>query len=264
MREPEQHLVQFYASDGFLAESVTRFLAEGLNAGEPAVIIATEAHREVFARELRARDIDVANLVESKRLVMLDADATLAELMAAGMPEPERFERVIGGVLRNLGAATPGKSIRAYGEMVDLLWRRGEQDAAIELEELWNELRGRFEFRLLCAYVIDSFYKQEGILRVCSTHSQMLAPETNPGESDDVSQVVSVVGHQDRGAHRSRARATQGFVASAKSGRCGDRSKARSRRPARERRNTDPSRRRQRTHSLGQSGGAGAARVRSA
>src|ERR1051325_8683770 len=142
-RAPEQHLVQFYASDGFLADEVTRFLAEGICDGEPAVIIASQAHRDAFMGHLHGRDIDTAQLIEAKRLVMLDAEATLAEFMVAGTPHPERFEHVVGGVLANLAATAPGKSIRAYGEMVDLLWRRGQQDAAIRLEELWNDLRGR-------------------------------------------------------------------------------------------------------------------------
>jgi PAS domain S-box-containing protein len=176
-REPEQHLVQFYASDAFLADEVTRFVAEGLGAGEPAVIIATQAHRDAFTRHLRARDIDVLGLIESKQLVMLDADATLMEFMTTGAPHADRFEHVIGGVLANMAATSPGKNVRAYGEMVDLLWRRGQQDAAIRLEELWNDLRGKFEFTLLCAYVIDSFYKEAGIPRICSTHSHVLPPE---------------------------------------------------------------------------------------
>src|SRR3569623_627561 len=101
LRQPEQHLVQFYASEGFLAE--------GLSAGEPAVVIATQAHRDLFLRHLQARAIDVAHLIESKRLVMLDAEATLAEFMVAGAPEPERFAQVIGGLLAKLAATTTGK-----------------------------------------------------------------------------------------------------------------------------------------------------------
>jgi PAS domain S-box-containing protein len=207
LRQAEQHLVQFYASEGFLAGEVTRFLAEGLSAGEPAVVIATQAHRDLFLRHLQARAIDVAHLVESKRLVMLDAEATLAEFMVAGAPEPERFEHVVGGVLAKLGATTPGNSICAYGEMVDLLWRRGQQDAAIRLEELWNELRSRYDFRLLCAYVIDSFYKEGGIPRICATHSHVLAPERieDPANMGHLLQsLVGEIAHRTEVEHQLR------------------------------------------------------------
>ncbi len=30
--------------------------------------------------------------------------------------------------------------VRAYGEMVDLLWKDGNVDGAVQLEALWNEL----------------------------------------------------------------------------------------------------------------------------
>jgi PAS domain S-box-containing protein len=176
-RQAEQHWVQFYETDGFLAGEVTRFIADGLLAEEPAVIIATKAHRDAFTVRLRAQDLDGSQLEDASRLVMLDAEDTLAKFMVDGVPRWERFEHVVGGVLARLSVAFPGKSIRAYGEMVDVLWRRGEQDAAIHLEEMWNDLRGRYEFKLLCAYVMDSFYKEVGIPRICATHSHVLPPE---------------------------------------------------------------------------------------
>ena len=63
-------------------------------------------------------------------------------------------------------------SLRAYGEMVDVLWRRGEKSAALRLEELWNELQARRSFTLLCAYAMGKFYKEP------ADDPQLCAPRT--------------------------------------------------------------------------------------
>lgn len=50
--------------------------------------------------------------------------------------------------------------VRAYAEMVDVLWKQGKTEAAVRLEVLWNELASTHVFSLLCGYAIGSFYKQ--------------------------------------------------------------------------------------------------------
>ena len=191
-RAADQHRVQFYETDSFLADAVTRFLADGLRAGDPAIVVATPAHREAFAQRLGASGLDVAALLDRQQLVILDATDTLSQFMLAGTPRWERFAECVGGVVRRVQAAHPGRHILAYGEMVDILWRNGQQDAAIQLEQMWNDLREQSEFSLLCAYVIDSFYKETGIPQICATHSHVLPPEprSSPGSSDKLEDSV--------------------------------------------------------------------------
>jgi PAS domain S-box-containing protein len=176
---PHQHSVQFYETDAFLVEAVANFIAAGLGAGEPAVIIATAAHREAFVDDLLAKGIDISRAVDQGTLVLLDAEDTLRSFIVQGMPDWGQFTRSVGGVLAAAAARTRGKPVRAYGEMVDVLWRSGQQVAAIRLEDMWNDLRNRegHEFSLMCAYVIDSFYKENGIRDVCASHSHVLLPE---------------------------------------------------------------------------------------
>src|SRR3954469_7879378 len=95
----ECHDVQFYEDEAFLCETVASFLGAGLLAGEPVVVIATEAHREAFSKCLRARSIDVARACMSGQLTFLDARETLAQFMVGDEPSPERFRAVIGDVL---------------------------------------------------------------------------------------------------------------------------------------------------------------------
>jgi anti-sigma regulatory factor (Ser/Thr protein kinase) len=58
--------------------------------------------------------------------------------------------------------------------MVALLWDRGEIEAAIALETLWNHVSERHEFALFCAYAMSSL-ETSGDLgatkRMCEQHS---------------------------------------------------------------------------------------------
>ena len=85
----------------------------------------------------------------------LDADVTVNRLSVAGRPNRRKFEQVVGTPVAEALARYGG--VRAYGEMVSLLWMRGQQEAALELEELWNELIGYDPIALLCGYAAQGF-----------------------------------------------------------------------------------------------------------
>lgn len=187
------HWVQFYESEAFLTDRVASFVAEGLGLGESAIIIATEAHRAAFTQRLRGLVADLDLVIERGRLVLLDAATTLDRFMIDGSPDEHRFKQSVGDVLSSLSRMSGGQRVRAYGEMVDVLWQAGQHPAAIRLENLWNDLRTSVEFTLLCAYVIDSFYKGGGLGEICDTHSHILAPERKPSTSSDVHALVAEI-----------------------------------------------------------------------
>jgi hypothetical protein len=59
--------------------------------------------------------------------------------------------------------------------MVDVLWRRGQADAAIRLETLWNNLATIYSFSLLCGYAIGSFCNDPSrIEEVCHEHTHVI------------------------------------------------------------------------------------------
>jgi hypothetical protein len=77
--------------------------------------------------------------------------------MDGDLPSAGRLERVVGGLIDEAAASFPNTTVRAFGEMVDVLWRRGQEQAAIALEELWDDLARRHSFALLCGYRLDIF-----------------------------------------------------------------------------------------------------------
>ena len=109
------------------------------------------------------------------RLHVLDAEKTLALFMANGMPQWQPFREAIGGLIADLRLRH--STVRAYGEMVDVLWRRGQREAAIRLEEYWNELGQLQTFSLFCAYhmdPLDSAAYGGPLESVCKVHSHLI------------------------------------------------------------------------------------------
>jgi PAS domain S-box-containing protein len=177
------HAVQFYDDDTYLSGVVTSFVAAGISEGHPAVIIATRGHRELFQAGLECAGIDVSRAQLSGMLSLRDARETLATFMVDGMPDWNRFLEHVGGLIDRVAAVKKGVRVRAYGEMVDLLWRDGNPQAAIRLEEFWNDLGCTRSFSLLCAYVMGNFYKESdagGFGNVCETHTHVLPTESFP------------------------------------------------------------------------------------
>ncbi|HMG55876.1 MAG TPA: MEDS domain-containing protein, partial [Kofleriaceae bacterium] len=144
----DNHIVQFYEREDFLYDNVAHFVAAGLTAGEPVIVIATQAHRTAFVARLKLNAIDVAAAMSTGQLTLLDADETLSQFMIGDAPDWERFREVVGAVIKNSRTGREGMRVRAYGEMGDLLWRAGNRQAAIALEELWNDLSHEHSFSL--------------------------------------------------------------------------------------------------------------------
>jgi signal transduction histidine kinase/BarA-like signal transduction histidine kinase len=154
------HVVQFYEHDAFLYERVSDFMGTGLHRTDSAVLIATQAHRDGIVARLEARGIDVPRLSAAGRLVSLDARETLASFLVDGWPDAQRFAATIGTVIREARGPNDRRVV-AFGEMVALLWSEGRRDAALRLEELWNDLARTDTFSLFCAYPIAGFNESQ-------------------------------------------------------------------------------------------------------
>lgn len=167
------HDVAFYGNDGALTENVVEFLATAVRVGQPIIVIATAAHRRAFAKGLSAAGIDIDDLVEGRDRVWLDAEQTLSSFMVGDRPSAELFQATIGNVFARLKRDRPYLVVRAYGEMVDVLWRAGKGAAALELEMLWNALAEHHAFWLLCGYSSESLEVEgdhDGLRRICDEH----------------------------------------------------------------------------------------------
>jgi hypothetical protein len=158
--ENHGHLVQFYQADeGLLTRNVVDFLLDGLKQGDALLVITTPERNTAFATGLSEAGIDPDKAVRERRLLFADADQTLRRFMVEGQPDWRRFERTISALIREVLPHPDHGGLRAYGEMVGLLWQEGQFSAAIRLEQFWNKLMGASALHLFCAYPIDVFGK---------------------------------------------------------------------------------------------------------
>ena len=175
-----EHIVQFYGNVDFLGETVSRFLAEGLAQDASILVVATPEHLEVFKAGLAAKGFDVDRGRASGQMTFLDAQATMDRFLDGDEPDWDRFLATVGGVVAQCVRWTSSGRVRAYGEMVDLLWRQGRPQAAVRVEECWNRLGRKFPISLLCAYVMGNFFKESdsnAFRHVCELHERVLPSE---------------------------------------------------------------------------------------
>ncbi len=176
------HSVQFYADDSFLLDGLSRFIGTALGAGDAAIVLATPAHREALERRLQGRGLSTAKSIRQGRYIVLDAAETLQKFIVEGFPDAARFTEVVSSLLvRARAAVEPGARVVAFGEMVALLWEDGKYDAAIRLEQLWNELGKEHSFFLHCAYPIKGFSQDDHsgpFLKICSEHSDVIPSDS--------------------------------------------------------------------------------------
>lgn len=176
------HCVQFYETDFFLVESVSEFIGAGLGAGDAGIIVATPSHREAIEARLAAHGIDLAAVLRRKQLILLDAAHTLSQFMVDGCPNAELFEKAVAPLI--VESCRGRRGLRAFGEMVALLWAGGNKSASIRLEEFWNKLGAKHSFALLCAYPIRGFdgtENGEGFEQVCKSHKRVIPAESFSG-----------------------------------------------------------------------------------
>jgi hypothetical protein len=181
---PNEHVVQIYENEEAFIDLLQNFVVGGIRAGDSVVMIGTEAHIYRIHEELRIAGFDPFQLKLKEQFIPLDADDMLSQFMVNGWPDPLLFQHAIAEVLTK--AKRYNRQVRAFGEMVVILWNQGLREQTIALEELWNKVCETNSFALFCAYP-DSCFKHNTpytIHDVCKTHSRVI---TTAGEnSNDV------------------------------------------------------------------------------
>jgi hypothetical protein len=154
--------LRFYESDTALASIVVKFLHDGFLAGERAIVLVTADHRALIIDHLTRRSCDVPALQHSGELSFVDVETALSWFMIDGKPNERAFRDHMFAVIRSVSQGRADCRLRLFGQGVDVLWRRGEREAAVRLEVLWNQLAETRVFSLRCAYAIGNFYKDAG------------------------------------------------------------------------------------------------------
>jgi signal transduction histidine kinase len=156
-----EHLVHFYDDGANLVRVVSAFTGDSLRTDGAALLIAEKPRLRDVLDALEEDGLDTEALVREGRLVTADAEAMLARFMVGDDPDPARFHDAIEPLVLRARAACATGVVCAYGEMVDVMWRRGNAAATHRIEELWTELVEAQRFALLCGYRMAGFATQD-------------------------------------------------------------------------------------------------------
>ena len=171
-----RHEVQFYSDDALLLDTFARFIAVALKSGCAAIVVVSESHREGLVPRLKALGLDVDAAIQQGTYIQLDVDKTLSTFMVNDMPDSARFLEAVGGLIGAAARAAKQEhyGVVACGECSPVLWAAGQAEAAIRLEQLWDEVGKTFGVDILCGYALSSFHGEEDehvFQSICAKHS---------------------------------------------------------------------------------------------
>lgn len=172
---PCEHMVQIYEDDAVFLDSLEGYVVGGILAGDSVIVIALPDHLNSLSVRLSQRGIDLAGAIAKDQYLTFDAEATVAKFMADGWPDETLFKELIASILQRAKAG--GRRVRAFGEMVAVLWAQGNSGATVRLEHLWHALCHEQSFSLFCAYPKSGFTRDASasIKEICDTHSKVIS-----------------------------------------------------------------------------------------
>ena len=169
------HEVEFYSDEAAFVVGFTRFIEAGLESGNAVIVVATDSHRQSLLQSLREHGVDIVAIVEQGRYVSVDVAETLATFMVDDRPDTARFLKAANNLISAAKASSGEHAcVAACGECAPILWEQGKADAAVEVEQLWDEIAKSSNVDILCGYVLSSFQReQESHIyeRICAEHS---------------------------------------------------------------------------------------------
>lgn len=164
------HFVQFYQDDYQLLDSLLNYIGKGLRKGDGCIMIATKKHISLLDRKLEKYGFSLNSSSVRSLYYSFDAQEVLEQFMVNDMPNQKIFTKIMGKIIGNVSSNTRS-NVRAFGEMVGLLWERGNISGAYELERLWNDLFKTHSYSLFCGYSRQLFNNSD--LSVIDTLSQL-------------------------------------------------------------------------------------------
>jgi len=174
------HMVQVYENEKIFLDTLEGFVGTGFLANDSVVIIATSKHLESLHARLRSQGFDLGMLTETGQYMPIDAEDLLSKFLVNDRIDEQVFNVFITDLVKR--AKQHNGKIRAFGEMVAVLWEKGYTEATVQLEDLWNQLHDKSPFTLFCAYPKSGFTRSsaDSIDIICSQHAKVIGGQAKP------------------------------------------------------------------------------------
>src|SRR5262249_9773176 len=154
---PPDHIVQLYQDEDFLGSAVCRFAVAALAKAESFVLVSTRPHWNAWRPRFEAQGVDVEAARQRGQLTVLDAEELLSRFMREGMPHPPTFLGLVTDVVQKARVGGRYPAVRLWGEMVNVLWERGNVAASMKLEDLYDQYVAKKQgVATMCAFLMDN------------------------------------------------------------------------------------------------------------
>jgi hypothetical protein len=177
---PREHVVQLYQDQDFLNRAVCRFAGAAMANGEGIILVPTQTHWNAIRPRLEAEGVDVKAAQERGQLTVVDADQTLPKFMKGNMPETPVFLGLAADVVAKARGGGRYQKVRWWGEMVNVLWERGDVAASMALEDLFDQLAHKHDIAIFCSFLMDNFNGEvhaHMLPRLGTNHSHLIPVE---------------------------------------------------------------------------------------
>lgn len=171
---PNGHVVQIYDNDNDLLDLLECYVCGGIEANDCVILLATKSHLTSLEGRLQIRGYSIERYIARNQYFPMDAELFLQKFMVDGMPDEFLFMESVTAILGK--ARENHRNVRAFGEMVSLLWSSGNQEATARLENLWNLFCKNNNLSLFCAYPKSSLSESHSssVMELCCSHTQII------------------------------------------------------------------------------------------
>lgn len=161
------HLAHFAGSDeDALLARATKFFLTGLARDGVLMIVTGKARRDAM----------LARLPADSPVRWMDSNEVLDAVYRNGRIDPHAFDNTIGKAMRQVQRQSGARPVYAFGDVVSLLWDKGDHSAAADLEWYWSDLGSTVPFHLFCAYHIGAGQTHHHDVRqIARMHSHVIA-----------------------------------------------------------------------------------------
>jgi MEDS: MEthanogen/methylotroph, DcmR Sensory domain len=177
---PSDHIVQLYQDEDFLSRAVCRFAGGALANGEGIILVPTPAHWNAIRPRLEAEGVDVKAARERGQLTVVDSDECMPRFMRNSMPDSSIFLGLAADVIGQARAGVRYEKVRWWGEMVNVLWERGDVAASMSLEDQFDQLAKKHDIAIFCSFLMDNFNGEvhtHMLPRLGTNHSHLIPVE---------------------------------------------------------------------------------------
>lgn len=173
-----RHEVGFFSDEASIVDAYARFAHEGVRQGHSIIVMAGEPRRTHVLQRLETLGVPVTSLIQDRRCVPVDADALFAHITVDGSPDGTRLLESVMPTIAEITRSSGGEGTRvvACGEIAPRLWKRGNLEGALSIEQLWDEFVKEHHVDTLCGFApVDvprlGADEYAAFQRICECHS---------------------------------------------------------------------------------------------